>query len=268
MLTPELSFTLHLSALWQTQTEKKSAFWDISWLLQTRVFATPTACPGQSVASCKRPESVSFWGTRHQHSHQTQHFRHLLGKVYLVGTKKGTPPLWTAPLAWGQLPWKLSGKGKVHNTPGFPLLPPPYNWVWKLRGLMDQGTCSLTWLTAQSCDHPLWHEEGGVKGWGRGRYNHPFWQQSEQIQYFINHIPSWAVITVTQLTWDKILFLKSETQKSNAIFVKQARVSDLKPLYMVKPFYSKTTLYGLLSEAAEIPPKCIAEIHQNTSGLV
>lgn len=60
-------------------------------------------------------------------------------------------------------------------------------------------------------------------------------------------------------------FLKSEMQKSNVVFVKQANVSDLKPLYMVKPFCIKTTLWGLLSEAAEIPPKCIAEINQNTS---
>lgn len=57
-------------------------------------------------------------------------------------------------------------------------------------------------------------------------------------------------------------------QKSNVVFAKQARVSDLKPLYMVKPLYKKTTLYGFLSEAAEIPSKCIAEINQNTSGLV
>lgn len=39
---------------------KKKAFWDISWLLQTQVFATSTACPGQSVTSCKRPRICLF----------------------------------------------------------------------------------------------------------------------------------------------------------------------------------------------------------------
>lgn len=89
--------------------------------------------------------------------------------------------------------------------------------------------------------------------------------ESEHIQDFTNHIPSWAVITVTQPIGDKILFLKSEMQKSDVIFVKQTRVADLEPLYMVKPLCIKTTLWSLLSEAAEIFPKCIAEINQNTS---
>lgn len=67
---------------------------------------------------------------------------------------------------------------------------PPRSRIWRLRGLMEQGTCSLTRLTTRPCDHPLQHAEGGVSaGWGRGRYNHPSWQQSEQIQHFAKPHP-------------------------------------------------------------------------------
>lgn len=154
----------------------------------------------------------------------------------------GTLPLWTAPLAWVQPPWKLSAKCKAHTIPGFPSCHLPTAWSgdcvgWGMRAL-EGWPGSLLGPVISHFDT----KKVGWTGRGGGWYNLPCWQQPQQIQYFTNHIPSWAVITVTQLTRDKILFLKSEMQKSNVIFVKQAHVWDLKPLYMVKPLCTKTTL--------------------------
>lgn len=94
-------------------------------------------------------------------------------KSLFSGNQEENSATLNSSISLGTTPLKTLSKRQSTHHSWFPRPVTSYNSAWRLCGRMDQSTCSLTWLPAQSCDHPLWHEEGGENRVGKRSIQSP-----------------------------------------------------------------------------------------------